>query len=105
MEIYKRDNKIIFEFPVESNRYNPYGSDEENEKGVFGTYPYFTGLIVRHRKDGSDWDEIGFAGTIDMDYAGKPDQVSDFIVSWNGEEDEFRKKCEELGIGIHEYEF
>ena len=100
MKIYKQDNKIIFEFPAELPRQNPYMEDDEQH--LLGTYPTFTGLIVRHRKDDSHYDEIGFAGTIDMDYADKPDQVSDIIVAWDGTEEEFRKVCAELRLNIFE---
>ena len=44
------------------------------------------------------------AETIDMDYKDKADQVDGFRVMWHGGEEEFRKKCKELGIGIHEIE-
>lgn len=98
MEIFKRDNKIIFEFPEELPRCNPY-----DEEGDYGTYPYFTGVIMYHRKGGSDWDEMGFAGTIDMDYKDKPDQISDIIIQYYGEPEDFKKKCEELGIDYVEY--
>ena len=108
MKVYKKDKKIIFEFPEEQKRCNPYNHmyQDKVEKcedvGCTGTYPTFTGLIVRNNKDGNDYDEIGFAGTIDMSYKDKGDQVSDFIVKWWGEEEEFRKICKELGIGIFE---
>lgn len=100
MIIREKDNKIIFEFPKFQRRFNPYMMDDE--QNLLGSYPTFTGLIVRHKENGSDWDEMGFAGTIDMDYKGKPDQVSDIIVSWNGDEESFKKKCEELKLNVHE---
>ena len=97
MKIIKTDLKIIFEFPNELNRYNPY-AEGASEEGKLGTYPFFTGLIIRHNKNGNDWDEIGFANTIDMSYADKSDQVGEIIVAWLGEEEDFIKKCKELGI-------
>ena len=102
MKISKQDDKIIFEFPERLPRHNPYV--DESYQHFLGTYPTFTGLIVRHRKKGNNWDEIGFAGTIDMSYADKDDQVSDFIVVWNDSEEAFLKVCKELGINIHEIE-
>ena len=96
MNIYKKDNKIVFEIEEFAKRVNPYDPD-----GDYGEYPTLTGLIIHHKTDGY-YDEMGFAVTIDMDYKGKTDQVGDFLVSWFGEEDTFRKKCKELGIGIHE---
>ncbi len=97
MKIKQTDKEISFTFPRYQKRSNPY-----DEKGDYGEYSTFTGLIIHH-KDGQS-DEIGFAGTIDMDYKGKPDQVSDFIVVWYGEEEEFRKECERLQINVYEME-
>lgn len=99
MEIFKRGNKIVFEFPETLKRFNPY--DEEAD---YGSYPYFTGVIMHHKENGNDYDEIGFAGTIDMDYKDKPDQISDIIVKWCEGSDSFKKKCDELGIDLIEYD-
>ena len=96
MEIYKKDNKIIVEIDYWSKRFNPYMS---NEKDV-GKYPTLTGLIIKHRKGGNNYDEIGFAQTIDRDYKDKGDDVGDFIIKWHEGEKEFIEKCEELGLGI-----
>lgn len=95
MKVYKQDGKIIFEFPEELPRSNPW------TEGDVGSFPYFTGIIVP-QKNCSD-PEMGFAGTIDMDYKGKPDQWSDIIVHWHGEKEDFIKKCEELGVEHFEY--
>lgn len=102
MKVYKSEkgDKIIFEVPYWSKRYNPYCIKEDGEPEDVGRYPTLTGLIIRHRKDG-DWDEIGWALTLDMDYAGKPDQVGGFVVMWYGSEEDFIKKCEELGTSCH----
>ena len=67
MNVYKKDNKFIFEIETEINRINPYMEDED-----CGKYPTLTGLIIKHRGN-NDYDEIGFAHTIDMDYKDKPD--------------------------------
>ena len=98
MKIDIQDKEISFIFPRYQEIYDPF--DDSNH----GEYPSFTGLIIRHRKGGNDWDEIGFAATIDMSYKGKPDQVGDFMVMWHGEEDEFIEKCKEMNIGIEELE-
>jgi len=100
LEIYKKENKIIVEIPAESKRLNPYMEGQD-----VGEYPTLTGLIIRYRKDGNNYDEIGFANTIDMDYKGKSDQVGDFVISWFGGEKEFREKCKELGLDIMEMDF
>ena len=96
MKVYKKNNKIIVEIPFWSKRSNPYMEGQN-----VGEYPTLTGLIC-FDKDGNE--EIGFAQTIDMNYKGKPDQVNGFVVMWNRNKEEFRKKCEELGIGIFEYD-
>jgi hypothetical protein len=82
MKIKQTEKEISFTFPRYQKRINPY-----DEKGDYGEY-----------------DEMGFAGTIDMDYKGKPDQISDFVVMWDGEEEEFRKRCKELQINVSEME-
>ena len=91
MKILATEKEITFTFPRYGTRHNPYDEEEHGE------YPYFTGLIVRHK----GYTELGFAGTIDMSYKDKGDQVSDFIVMWNGSEEDFIKKCEELDFDIH----
>lgn len=95
MKITKTENLITFEFPFTAQRHNFY--DENIEYGEYNT---FTGLIIHHRKGGSDWDEIGFANTIDRNYKGKLDDVGEIIVAWPGEEKEFIEKCKELGLNI-----
>lgn len=97
MKINTTEKEISFVFPRFQSRYNPYMDDEDQH--LLGKYPTFTGLIIRHRKNGNNWDEIGFAGTIDMDYKGKGDQFSDIIVAWDGSEESFKEKCDELNIG------
>jgi len=105
MKIKQNNKEITFTFPRYQKRMNPYGSDEANDRGDFGEHPTFTGLIIHHRKNGSNWDEIGFAETIDMDYKGKEDQTGGIIVAWQGTEEDFIKKCEELGLGYLVMEF
>lgn len=106
MKIYRKktktQDKIIFEIDFWSDRENPY-MPKETEKKLLGQYPTLIGLIVRNRKNSNDFDEIGFAGTVDMFYAGKQDQTSDFIIKWWGTEEDFIKKCGELGLGIDEF--
>lgn len=109
MNIYKKsfkkgfgkEDKIVVEIPYWSKRINPYMLKENGEPEDVGKYPTLTGLIIHHKKD-DDYDEIGFAQTIDMDYKDKGDQVDGFVVMWDGEEEDFRKKCEELGLGHQE---
>lgn len=94
MEIYKHDGEIIVVIPELSPRSNPYmeeGSD-------CGEYPTLTGLIYKEYGN----TQCAFAQTIDMDYKGKPDQVGGPIIMWYGSEEDFIKKCDELGLGIYD---
>ena len=102
MKIIKKKDKIIFEFDRFEKRLNPYMIDKDGNPEDVGKYPTFTGLIVRHRKGGNDWDEMGFAMTIDRDYKGKCDDVGDFIVKWYDSESKFKKECTKLGLNIME---
>jgi hypothetical protein len=96
MKYEKIGENIIITIPFWSRRTNEWST------GNVGSYQTLTGLIIRHDKDGNDWDEIGFANTIDMGYKGKADQVGSFLVMWDGEEEDFLKKCKEWKIGIEE---
>jgi len=98
MKITKQNDKIIIEIPFWSKRFNPYMPDEED----VGEHPTLTGLIVRHNKNGNNYDEIGFAGTIDRDYKGKHDDVNGFVVMWDKDEKSFKEKCKELGLNVIE---
>ena len=97
MKITKKGDKIIVEIPYWSKRSNPYMPGED-----VGEYPTLTGLIIRHKKDDNNYDELGFAQTIDRDYKGKCDDVGGFIIMWYGGEEDFIKKCQELGLGWQE---
>lgn len=99
MKIYKKKDKIIIEIPFWSKRMNPYMIDENGKPEDVGEYPTLTGLICKD-KDGNE--EMGFAQTIDMCYADKPDQVNGWLVRWYGDEEDFVAKCKELGIGIED---
>lgn len=99
MKYEKINNNIIITIPFWSKRSNPYMPDDD-----VGEYPTLTGLIIRHNKNGNNWDEIGFANTIDMDYKDKPDQIGDFLVKWYGEEKDFIKLCKKWSIEIMEIE-
>jgi len=94
MKIITTEKEISFVFPRYGQRYNPYMGDED--QSLLGEYNAFTGLII---KDKAGNQEMGFAHTIDMDYANKGDQTSSIIVAWYGSEEEFIKKCKELEIG------
>jgi len=95
---YKKDNKIIIEIPYWSKRINPYMEGED-----VGDYQTLTGLIIKHDKDGNNWDEKGFALTIDMDYKDKDDQYTDIMFHFTGEEERFIELCKKLKIRIMEF--
>ena len=97
MEITRKNGKISFSFPEKLKRYNPY-----DEKKDYGEYPTFTGLIVHNKRNGNNYDEIGFATTIDMDYKDKPDQVGSIVIAWYDGAKEFKKECKKLEIGWQE---
>lgn len=90
----KIKDKIVIEIPFWSARQNPWMDVSP------GDYPTLTGLIIRHNKDGNDWNEMGFAYTIDMDYKDKPDQYTDIVFHYDGEEKEFEKLCKKFDIGL-----
>ena len=94
IKYYKQKDKIIIEIPFQKKRTNAYMPDDAD----LGNYNTLTGIIMRHRKNDNDWDEIGFALTINMSYKGKPDQYTDIKFHFMGEEEEFKKLCKDLGI-------
>lgn len=98
MEIKKENDKIIVEIPFYSKRMNPYMP----EGADVGEFPTLTGLIVRNRTNGNNYDEIGWAYLIDRDYKGKDEDIGSWAIMWYGEENEFKIKCKELGLGIIE---
>lgn len=104
MKITQTSKEIIFTFPRFKKRWNPYGTNKQNDSDFFGTYPTFTGLIIRHNKNSNHWDEMGFALTIDMAYKDKPDQIGSIVIAWFESEKEFVEECKELKINIHEIE-
>ena len=91
MKVYKKGDKIIIEIPFWTPRSNPYMGNEN-----VGEHPTLVGLLF---KDEYGNDEMGFAQVIDMDYKGKDDQWTDIMIHWWGEEEEFKKICEDLKIG------
>ena len=90
----KEKDKIVIEIPFWSARSNPWMDESP------GDYPTLTGLVMIHNKDGNDWDEMGFAYTIDMDYKDKADQYTDIMFHFGGEQKDFEKLCAKLGIGV-----
>jgi len=95
MKIYKKKDKIIFEIPFWSKRWNPW------TEGDVGEHQTLVGII---RNDDHGNEEIGFAQVIDMDYKGKGDQNTDIIIYTDHlEKDNFIKLCQELGLDYIDY--
>ena len=97
MKITKEKNEMIIKVPLTTKRCNPYMEDEEQED-----MPNIVGLVIHHRKKGH-YDESGFAYNIDMSYAGKSDQWSDFFLKLDDEK-EVKRLCLEFGLGLVKYE-
>jgi hypothetical protein len=89
--IYKQDGQLKIELsvPLEVDRTTPW--DDEPT----GRMDNVLGVICG--------DEIGFAYWLDMSYADKPDQISTLFYLYDGEPEEFKKLCQDLGLKLHEY--
>ena len=92
-----KENKLIIEIPLREKRFNPY-EEMATGNGYTGEMDAICGLITN-----DEWgnDELGFANLLDFDYKGKEDQVSDFFYHYNGEQEDFEKLCQELGLDIY----
>jgi hypothetical protein len=88
--IYKQEGDLIIELsiPLKVSRSNPW-QDEPT-----GKMDNILGVI--------DGNEIGFAYWIDMEYKDKPDQISEIFYLYQGEPEEFKILCKELGIYVQE---
>jgi hypothetical protein len=84
MKITKDKDNLIVTIPLKQKIYNSY--DEEFHGEMFA----IVGVIAG--------DEQGFHHLIDMEYAGKPPQIGQVIISTCLEENAFRKLCDELGV-------
>ena len=102
MKITRKEDKLHVEIPITGRRYNPYEESDTNPDGYTGDYDAVAGLIIRNKKNGSDWTEYGFCHMNDMDYANKGDQPAGMILSWSGDEKSFLEKCRELKLDVHE---
>ena len=89
-KIQKIKDKIVIEIPATQKRFNPYMEE------YYGSYPTLTGLVDKNDCGNI---EMGFAYTIDMDYANKGDQFTDiFYKVYDMQEDEFAELCKKLEI-------
>ena len=78
--------KIIV--PLKTTRFNPYMPDY---------HPEMDNIVAIIDKK---MDECGLAFRIDMDFAGKPDQFTDYFFKYWGDEKEFEKICKDIGIDL-----
>lgn len=89
--IYKKNDSLIIEIPLVSERFNPYDPDAKGE-----VMDNITGVIAG--------EECGFALLIDRSYKGKGDDVSDLFYTHFGSTEEFREICKTLNLPIVEYQ-
>ena len=94
MNIKKEGDNFIITIPCWTKRSNPYMEGED-----VGEHPTLIGLIYKEKGT----EVMGFAEVIDMDYKDKPDQNTGIQYEWFGEDEEFIKKCKELGIDVFRY--
>jgi hypothetical protein len=83
-----KDNNLVITIPLKQEIYNPY-SDE-----VEGEIDNITGVI--------EGDKVGFAYLIDRSYKDKSPDLGTMFYEDYMEHQEFKKLCEELGVGIWE---
>ena len=90
---------LVIKIPLKKERFNPY-DDMYGDGGHQGIM--MNNIVAVIDRNGSNWDELGFAHWIDMDYKGKGDQVSALFFTYLGGEEEFRKLVEELKLDLVE---
>jgi len=93
-KIYKKGENLIIEIPLTTTRSNPY---DENFSEPMDN---IMGLIIHHD---NGFDECGFVYKIDMSYAGKEDQWTDFFYKEFEGCEEFKKLLKQLEIPYMEY--
>ena len=84
---YKKDDKLVIEIPLRTERSNPY---DNNYSAPMNNLIGFINVSG----------EYGFAHLIDMEYKGKDDQWTDILYYFVGSQIEFEKLCKELNIDI-----
>ncbi|MFA5376121.1 MAG: hypothetical protein WC455_10300 [Dehalococcoidia bacterium] len=89
MKITKEGDEIVFRVPFMSDCHGDYGSDRVTHRRQT-----LIGVVDREN------DEFGLAYTIDMSYAGKPDQYSCVVFSDFGSREELEEACERLGLDV-----
>lgn len=93
MRVSRTKKYLNIKIPLKAKRFNPY-TDE-----YVGEMNNISGLICNHK---NGLVECGFVQMIDMQYKGKDDQWTDYIVVCDEESEDFKKLCEKLNIGLIE---
>lgn len=88
MKIYKENQELVVRLPMEQDTFDAVGE-------LVGRVQNLIGVI--------EGDKQGIYQSIDMTYKDKDPQIGDLLVQTYFSDDEFRKKCEELGISVFEY--
>ena len=93
-KIYKnKEGNLVIEIPWQQKRFSPYDEDG-------GGWLDDNIIAVIEKNKNCNVPEMGFAYRIDMSYAGKDDQWTDFFFKYFGEQEEFEKLCGELKLDI-----
>ena len=95
MDIKRKKDKIIFEFPFWTNRFNPYMIDDDGNPEDVGRHETLIG-VISYDKCGNT--RTGFCNVIDMDYKDKTDQWSDYIIITSHSIKDFIEVCKKLKI-------
>ncbi len=87
----KNNNLVItLSVPLKQKDYNPYDDSEGEEMDNI------IGMVIHG-------ETIGFSYLISRSYKGKDPDVSNPFYLYQGKEEDFRKLCKKLKIGIVEY--
>lgn len=90
------NGELVIRIPLKTKRHNCYEA-EGNPNYVGEEMDNIIGIIAGN--------EYGFAYQIDMSYAGKANQISDFFYKeMDLSKDDFEKLCTELKINSYEYQ-
>lgn len=85
-KFYKKDGgTLIMEIPLSQVASNLYDDGVELVDNIVGVIA---------------GDEMGFAQSIDMSYAGKPPQIGGWLAMFYGDEEEFVALCKELSVSL-----
>jgi len=88
-KVYIKKKKLIIEVPLKQERFALFGEYAREGENIIG--------IIEPRAN-CDFPQIGFAYRIDMSYKGKADQWTEIFYNWDGDEEDFKKFCEDNNI-------